>query len=527
MNRIRLYTLIWLLIISTIDILAQWQPNLTIPGIINNPLVYGNREDFIIDEGKLLLMGNPGHSYFEINQSSLFTSLGKTSYNSWKGSIDIGMPLNEEESFYIILKFLGDVDRYIACSVNKTAVQLSEIELKKSIAGSRSYNIIHLKDYPVAPIHSFPPEKTNTIHLEIEQTENWWNCKVLDANNSTVSSKRIHLPFSENNATDNITGIICHYSKKQEGVFTVYNILFANNRVAFSKNKSKSGPKVIVNEDHEIPVLNEIMANPLKGSSEYIELHNPNNISIELANYAIVVKTSTHYGRIFELSQAGTISPGGYIVLTENAEGIAKVYPETPIDNICELEEMPKLTNKGFMIGLVRLSDNMIVDEAVYSTSLFDKGLKSKRGIALERINPEPRIEYEKNWRSASSSSKYATPGRPNSRLNKNNNTKNQAVSDYKFPKKAQSPLIIAENIVCMADTDATFKCSTHIYTLGGIAIKHLNGTETHQWCKDFHQAGGGSLAQLLGLPLGRYLVVVKLIPTGEKEFIRYFILDI
>ncbi len=284
---------------------------------------------------------------------------------------------------------------------------------------------------------------------------------------------------------------------------------------------------MIVNEDHEIPVLNEIMANPLKGSSEYIELHNPNNISIELANYAIVVKTSTHYGRIFELSQAGTISPGGYIVLTENAEGIAKFYPKTPIDNICELEEMPKLSNKGFMIGLVRLSDNMIVDEAVYSTSLFDKGLKSKRGIALERINPEPRIEYEKNWRSASSSSNYATPGRSNSRLNKNNNTKNQAVSDYKFPKKAQSPLIIAENIVCMADTDATFKCSTHIYTLGGIAIKHLNGTETHQWCKDFHQAGGGSLAQLLGLPLGRYLVVVKLIPTGEKEFIRYFILDI
>lgn len=293
-------------------------------------------------------------------------------------------------------------------------------------------------------------------------------------------------------------------------------------------------------ENPIIPVLNEIMANPLKGASEYIELYNPTTQKIDLSGYAIAIgdKETGSYGGKRVLNNIGIIMPKSFIVITSSPEGVKNFYTQAPKDLIRSFKQMPQLPNKGFMLCLVRLEDNMIVDEVLYSPSLFEKGLRSKRGIALERIKPNPKEDYENNWASALAKNNYATPGMTNSRLGSKpninppqnpdiNEPEKGEQSAYLFEKDTASPEAIARMILEYTQQDSQFKCSTHIYTIEGMGIVHANGTTTYQWAKLFDAQQRVSFASFFNLPPGRYIVSVKMIPSATKAISRYFLLDI
>ena len=154
------------------------------------------------------------------------------------------------------------------------------------------------------------------------------------------------------------------------------------------------------------PVINEIMANP--GSStlpnhEWIELYNPTNTPIRLANYSLV-----YNDREFPLPGI-FLSARQYLILT------AAQYADTfeRFGNVHGLAPWPTLNNTGAIIGLRHHEDGM-VDEVRYSNRWYHTALKRSGGWSLERINPGFRCNPSSNW-AESEALQGGTPGGRNS----------------------------------------------------------------------------------------------------------------
>ena len=64
---------------------------------------------------------------------------------------------------------------------------------------------------------------------------------------------------------------------------------------------------------------------------------------------------------------------------------------------------------------LFRTADEIIIDEVAYSSKWHAHSVKNKKGVALERIDPDAATQDAANWTSASETVGYGTPGYQNS----------------------------------------------------------------------------------------------------------------
>jgi hypothetical protein len=89
-------------------------------------------------------------------------------------------------------------------------------------------------------------------------------------------------------------------------------------------------------------------------------------------------------------------------------------FPSGKFENFLEMTAFPTLPNdEGNVILIDSLGNEM--DRFDYSSDLHASLLKSTEGVSLERISPEAPTNDANNWRSASSTVGYATPGYQNS----------------------------------------------------------------------------------------------------------------
>ena len=221
-------------------------------------------------------------------------------------------------------------------------------------------------------------------------------------------------------------------------------------------------------EPYEI-VINEILPDPFAGGSEYIELYNRSNRSLSLSNLVIAVRRTdgslnTHYplNTIEE-----TISPDGYIVLTKEYAGVADFYFMPSTETLHELR-LPTLNNEGASIVLFRHSDEVIIDEVTYSTKWHSSSIKNKKGVSLERIDPNKDSQDETNWISATIDVGYGTPGYQN--------------SQYKNHDLADKTIINAPEYVPGFDyytltyqtAKPGFRCRAEIYATNGRKVAEI-----------------------------------------------------
>ncbi len=159
-------------------------------------------------------------------------------------------------------------------------------------------------------------------------------------------------------------------------------------------------------------VINEIMFDPEYGFSEYIELHNHSEKTIDLRYFSLIIGENDDTLLITE--EYFPVQQNEYVILAKQYLGIDSDEIFSKAEKIVHMSDMPSLPNKGSHIYLLT-NEEEICDVASYSPDYHNELLLESRGVALERISWQRSGLEAGNWQSASSDVGYQTPAAKNS----------------------------------------------------------------------------------------------------------------
>ena len=201
-------------------------------------------------------------------------------------------------------------------------------------------------------------------------------------------------------------------------------------------------PEEETNPEPEIPeaqqpqpgdiIINELLPEPFIDGSEYIELYNRSKQELSLKDVCISTRKSdgslnTRYPLE---AYPQTLQAGDYLLLTKSIEGVENFYSLPASLNWLECK-LPVLSNTGSTVVLYRGEGEIIIDEVSYSPKWHAPTVKNKKGVALERKDPDKDSQNADNWTSAASSAGFGTPGLENSQyLNGETETDSEEIDD-------------------------------------------------------------------------------------------------
>lgn len=201
-------------------------------------------------------------------------------------------------------------------------------------------------------------------------------------------------------------------------------------------------PEEEINPEPEIPeaqqpqpgdiIINELLPEPFVDGSEYIELYNRSEQELSLKDVCISTRKSdgslnTRYPLE---AYPQTLQAGDYLLLTKSIEGVENFYSLPASLNWLECK-LPVLSNTGSTVVLYRGEGEIIIDEVSYSPKWHASTVKNKKGVALERKDPDKDSQNADNWTSAASSAGFGTPGLENSQyLNGETETDSEEIDD-------------------------------------------------------------------------------------------------
>ena len=201
-------------------------------------------------------------------------------------------------------------------------------------------------------------------------------------------------------------------------------------------------PEEETNPEPEIPeaqqpqpgdiIINELLPEPFVDGSEYIELYNRSEQELSLKDVCISTRKSdgslnTRYPLE---AYPQTLQAGDYLLLTKSIEGVENFYSLPASLNWLECK-LPVLSNTGSTVVLYRGEGEIIIDEVSYSPKWYAPTVKNKKGVALERKDPDKDSQNADNWTSAASSAGFGTPGLENSQyLNGDTETDSEEIDD-------------------------------------------------------------------------------------------------
>lgn len=201
-------------------------------------------------------------------------------------------------------------------------------------------------------------------------------------------------------------------------------------------------PEDETNPEPEIPetqqpqpgdiIINELLPEPFVDGSEYIELYNRSEQELSLKDVCISTrKTDGSLNTRYPLeAYPQTLQAGDYLLLTKSIEGVENFYSLPASLNWLECK-LPVLSNTGSTVVLYREEGEIIIDEVSYSPKWHAPTVKNKKGVALERKDPDKDSQNADNWTSAASSAGFGTPGLENSQyLNGDTETDSEEIDD-------------------------------------------------------------------------------------------------
>lgn len=201
-------------------------------------------------------------------------------------------------------------------------------------------------------------------------------------------------------------------------------------------------PEEETNPEPEIPealqpqpgdiIFNELLPEPFVDGSEYIELYNRSKQELSLKDVCISTrKTDGSLNTRYPLeAYPQTLQAGDYLLLTKSIEGVENFYSLPASLNWLECK-LPVLSNTGSTVVLYREDGEIIIDEVSYSPKWHAPTVKNKKGVALERKDPDKDSQNADNWTSAASSAGFGTPGLENSQyLSEETETDSEEIDD-------------------------------------------------------------------------------------------------
>lgn len=159
-------------------------------------------------------------------------------------------------------------------------------------------------------------------------------------------------------------------------------------------------------------VINEILANPLNGGQDFIELYNRSTKVIDLKDWQIANYYNDTISNLKTISNHFILEPNSYVAISEDSSFLLENYPACVSGRLIQMD-MPSYNIDSGTVYLFYNSEE--IDHVSYSEDWQFSLLDQSDGVSLERILPEGPSNQFSNWHSAAESIGFATPGRINS----------------------------------------------------------------------------------------------------------------
>ena len=144
--------------------------------------------------------------------------------------------------------------------------------------------------------------------------------------------------------------------------------------------------------------ISELLFNPATGGADWLELYNPADTAVSLADVRLVRWVGDSLGRFYKIDST-VVAPHDYVVITTDAAFVRTAYTVRYPHKVVEISSMPSYN----------------VDRFDYTAAMHSALLRDKEGVSLERRSFELATNNPNNWYSASSTSGYGTPTYANS----------------------------------------------------------------------------------------------------------------
>ncbi|MCK9204167.1 MAG: lamin tail domain-containing protein [Bacteroidales bacterium] len=168
---------------------------------------------------------------------------------------------------------------------------------------------------------------------------------------------------------------------------------------------------------HDV-VINEILSDPVPGSSRFVELYNRSDKVLDLLSLVISRQDTIMGflpGSVQVCDQSYLLFPGDHIALTPSPQDILEKYRTPCPDAVIMTKDFPAFDEDSGIIILARKDNFVVIDKVHYQPSMHYPLLATREGVSLERVNPDRPSFDETNWHSAAETAGFATPGYLNS----------------------------------------------------------------------------------------------------------------
>jgi hypothetical protein len=168
-------------------------------------------------------------------------------------------------------------------------------------------------------------------------------------------------------------------------------------------------------------VINEILADPLSGGGDYVELYNNSDKFLDIADL-IISNTTRTSGKDKNVETSLILKPGEYVVLTPEPFFTLLNYTVENPDFLIE-NALPSynISDGNVSIFTSYGLDTVMIDSFDYDNDFHFPFIDDTKGISLERINFDAPTQNSSNWHSASTISGGGTPTFKNSQIRPTN----------------------------------------------------------------------------------------------------------
>ncbi len=166
-------------------------------------------------------------------------------------------------------------------------------------------------------------------------------------------------------------------------------------------------------------VVNEILPYPQTGGTRYVELYNRTDKLFDLSQLALA-KGDTLTRPVVLAAAPTLLPPRGYVCLSADTADVKVRYAPPLQARFWQVRSFPTYDYDRDVVWLIRLPDSLVLERVLYDKSYHFPDLRTRRGIALERLSAERTALDPLNWYSAASRVGYGTPGYPNSQREPN-----------------------------------------------------------------------------------------------------------
>ncbi|MDG1333336.1 MAG: lamin tail domain-containing protein [Crocinitomicaceae bacterium] len=161
-------------------------------------------------------------------------------------------------------------------------------------------------------------------------------------------------------------------------------------------------------------IINEVLADPVSGGKDWIEIYNNSDKLIDLFNYQIANYDDDTIANFKQIEEHILIGPDEYIVLGEDITQIPQYYTSVVPNNLYEMD-LPTYSNDSGTVYLIQ--NNTVMDRVAYQDDWHFRLLDNTDGVTLERIDPNQGSSNGNNWHSAAETAGFGTPGMVNSQF--------------------------------------------------------------------------------------------------------------